>query len=104
VFVVGDSAVAFPKGGERPYPPTAQNSWQMGELVGYNLFALLKDKAMEEFNPIDSGTLASLGRKDAVATIGGNKTPLKGLPASLMKEASNIRYLSHIKGLFSLAY
>jgi NADH:ubiquinone reductase (H+-translocating) len=104
VFVVGDSAVAFPKGSERPYPPTAQNSWQMGELVGYNLFALLKDKAMEEFNPIDSGTLASLGRKDAVATIGGNKTPLKGLPASLMKEASNIRYLSHIKGLFSLAY
>lgn len=104
VFIVGDSAVAFPKGSERPYPPTAQNSWQMGELVGYNLFALLKDKAMEEFNPIDSGTLASLGRKDAVATIGGNKTPLKGLPASLMKEASNIRYLSHIKGLFSLAY
>ena len=104
VFVVGDSAVAFPKGSERPYPPTAQNSWQMGELVGYNLFALLNDKAMEEFNPIDSGTLASLGRKDAVATIGGNKTPLKGLPASLMKEASNVRYLSHIKGLFSLAY
>jgi NADH:ubiquinone reductase (H+-translocating) len=104
VFVVGDSAVAFPKGSERPYAPTAQNSWQMGELVGYNLFALLKDKAMEEFNPIDSGTLASLGRKDAVATIGENNTPLKGLPASLMKEASNIRYLSHIKGLFSLAY
>ncbi|WP_242412761.1 hypothetical protein, partial [Priestia megaterium] len=29
---------------------------------------------------------------------------LKGLPASLMKEASNVRYLSHIKGLFGLAY
>ncbi|MGN7232436.1 hypothetical protein ACTHQ0_27525, partial [Priestia megaterium] len=24
--------------------------------------------------------------------------------ASLMKEASNVRYLSHIKGLFALAY
>ena len=75
-----------------------------GELVGYNVFALIADKKLEEFSPVDSGTLASLGRKDAVAIIGGNQTPLKGLPASLMKEASNIRYLSHIKGLFSLAY
>ncbi|WP_071395671.1 NAD(P)/FAD-dependent oxidoreductase [Bacillus tuaregi] len=104
VFVVGDSAVAFPKEGGRPYAPTAQNAWQMGELVGYNLYAYLMDKSFEVFAPINSGTLASLGRKDAVAEIGGNSTPLKGLPASLMKEASNVRYLTHIKGLFSLAY
>ncbi|MBU5212667.1 NAD(P)/FAD-dependent oxidoreductase [Heyndrickxia oleronia] len=103
VFVVGDSAVLMAPNG-RPYAPTAQNAWQMGELVGYNVFALIADKKLEEFSPVDSGTLASLGRKDAVAIIGGNQTPLKGLPASLMKEASNIRYLSHIKGLFSLAY
>ncbi|KAA9026204.1 NAD(P)/FAD-dependent oxidoreductase [Niallia endozanthoxylica] len=104
VFVVGDSAVAFPPEGGRPYAPTAQNAWQMGELVGYNLYAYLMDKSFEGFAPINSGTLASLGRKDAVAEIGGNSTPLKGLPATLMKEASNVRYLSHIKGLFSLAY
>lgn len=104
VFVVGDSAVVFPKDSERPYPPTAQIAWQMGELVGYNLYAFLQEKVMEAFSPIDSGTLASLGRKDGVATIGGNKTPLKGFPASMMKEASNLRYLSHINGLFTLAY
>jgi NADH:ubiquinone reductase (H+-translocating) len=104
VFVVGDSAVAFPAEGGRPYAPTAQNAWQMGELVGYNLYAYLQDKTFEAFAPINSGTLASLGRKDAVATIGANNTSLKGLPATLMKEASNVRYLSHIKGLFSLAY
>ncbi len=104
VFVVGDSALAFPPDGGRPYAPTAQNAWQMGELVGYNLYAYLMDKSFEAFAPINSGTLASLGRKDAVAEIGGNSTPLKGLPATLMKEASNVRYLSHIKGLFSLAY
>lgn len=104
VFVVGDSAVAFPEEGGRPYAPTAQNAWQMGELVGYNLFAYLEGKTFEKFAPIDSGTLASLGRKDAVAIIGRNQTPLKGLPATLMKEASNVRYLSHIKGLFSLVY
>ncbi|QGQ48005.1 NAD(P)/FAD-dependent oxidoreductase [Metabacillus sediminilitoris] len=104
VFIVGDSAVVFPPGGGRPYAPTAQNAWQMGELVGYNLFAFFNEKSMEEFSPINSGTLASLGRKDGVAIVGGNETPLKGLPASLMKEASNIRYLTHINGLFSLAY
>ena len=103
VFVAGDSAVVFAPDG-RPYPPTAQIAWQMGELIGYNLYATLEGKALEEFAPVNSGTLASLGRKDAVATIGASNTPLKGLPASLMKEASNVRYLSHIKGLFSLAY
>lgn len=103
VFVVGDSAVAMAPNG-RPYPPTAQNAWQMGELVGFNLFAYLEGHKMNEFAPVNSGTLASLGRKDAVATIGANNTSLKGMPATLMKEASNIRYISHINGLFSLAY
>ncbi|MCY8260539.1 FAD-dependent oxidoreductase, partial [Bacillus spizizenii] len=103
VFVAGDSAVYFAPDG-RPYPPTAQIAWQMGELIGYNLFAYLEGKTLETFKPVNSGTLASLGRKDAVAIIGANSTPLKGLPASLMKEASNVRYLTHIKGLFSLAY
>ena len=104
VFVVGDSAVAFPLEGGRPYAPTAQNAWQMGELVGYNLYAYLQGHTLEQFTPVNSGTLASLGRKDGVAEVGGNSTPLKGLPASLLKEASNLRYLSHIKGLFALAY
>lgn len=104
VFVVGDSAVAFPPEGGRPYAPTAQNAWQMGELVGYNLYAAFEGKTLEKFSPINSGTLASLGRKDGVATVGANNTELKGLPATLMKEASNIRYLTHIKALYNLVY
>lgn len=105
VFVLGDSSVALPADGGRPlYAPTAQVAWQMGECAGYNLFAQYKNQDMKEFSAINSGTLASLGRKDAVATIGANNTELKGLPATLMKEASNIRYLTHIKALFGLAY
>ncbi|OMF30041.1 pyridine nucleotide-disulfide oxidoreductase [Paenibacillus sp. FSL H8-0548] len=104
VFLAGDCAVVFPEGGERPYPPTAQLAWQMGETVGYNLAVQIKGGAMDKFVPVFSGTLGSLGRKDGVGTIGGNSTQLKGLPASLMKEASNIRYLSHIHGLFALAH
>ncbi|SOC41901.1 NAD(P)/FAD-dependent oxidoreductase [Ureibacillus acetophenoni] len=105
VFVVGDASVALPADGGRPlYAPTAQNAWQMGEFAGYNIFASIRGQKLKEFSPIDSGTLASLGRKDGVATVGGNKIPLKGLPASLMKEASHVRYLSHIKALYGLAY
>ncbi|NIK79144.1 NADH dehydrogenase [Paenibacillus castaneae] len=104
VFLAGDCAVVFPEGSERPYPPTAQLAWQMGETVGYNLAVQIKGGAMLNFSPVFSGTLGSLGRKDGVGTIGGHSTQLKGLPASLMKEASNIRYLSHIHGMFALAY
>ena len=104
VFLAGDCAVVFPEGGERPYPPTAQLAWQMGETVGYNLSVMVKGGVMDKFVPVFSGTLGSLGRKDAVGTIGGNSTQLKGLPATLMKEASNVRYLSHIQGIFALAY
>ncbi|MCC2685028.1 MAG: NAD(P)/FAD-dependent oxidoreductase [Paenibacillaceae bacterium] len=103
VFLAGDCAVVMAPEG-RPYPPTAQLAWQMGEEVGYNIFAQFHGSPMKTFSPVFSGTLASLGRKDAIGTVGGNKTELKGLPASLMKEASNVRYLSHINGLFSLAY
>lgn len=103
VFIVGDSAVVFGSDG-RPFPPTAQIAWQMGEQTGYNVYAFLENKALKEFTQVNSGTLASLGRKDAVAKIGANDIPLKGMPASLMKEASNVRYLSHIKALYSLAY
>ncbi|GAA3410449.1 NAD(P)/FAD-dependent oxidoreductase [Paenibacillus hodogayensis] len=103
VFLAGDSAVVMSPEG-RPFPPTAQLAWQMGELAGYNIFAYFNGAKMDSFEPVFSGTLASLGRKDAIGTIGGNKTKLKGFPATFMKEASNIRYLSHIKGVFSLAY
>ncbi|MFC5541910.1 MAG: NAD(P)/FAD-dependent oxidoreductase [Bacilli bacterium] len=105
VFVVGDASVALPEGGGRPlYAPTAQNAWQMGEFAGYNIYATIKGQKLKEFSPVNSGTLASLGRKDGVATVGSNNILLKGLPASLMKEASHVRYLSHIKALYGLAY
>ncbi|MCM3388730.1 NAD(P)/FAD-dependent oxidoreductase [Ureibacillus chungkukjangi] len=105
VYVVGDASVALPADGGRPlFAPTAQVAWQMGETAGYNLYATLEGQKLEVFSPVNSGTLASLGRKDGVATVGSNNIPLKGLPASLMKEASHVRYLSHIKALFGLAY
>ncbi|TLS49267.1 NAD(P)/FAD-dependent oxidoreductase [Paenibacillus antri] len=103
VFLAGDCAVVFgPEG--RPYPPTAQLAWQMGELVGANIAATYNGGSLQTFSPVFSGTLASLGRKDGIGSVGENGIELKGAPASLMKKASNARYLSHIEGLFALAY
>ncbi|MBB6675212.1 NAD(P)/FAD-dependent oxidoreductase [Cohnella nanjingensis] len=104
IYLAGDCAVVIPGEGARPYPPTAQLAWQMGETIGYNLSADLKGGVKDSFSPVFSGTLGSLGRKDAVGTIGASQTRLKGTAATLMKEASNIRYLSHINGLFALAH
>lgn len=103
IFLAGDSAIYMDENG-RPYPPSAQLAWQMGETVGYNIYAAYKELPMKAFQPVLSGKLASLGRKDAIATIGERETHVKGLPASLLKEASKARYLAHIKGLFAYAY
>lgn len=103
VFLAGDNAVVMgPEG--RPYPPSAQIAWQMGELIGYNLHAYGKGIPMKAFEFVNSGVLASLGRKDAIGTVGASQLRLKGVPASLMKEASNVRYLGHVNGLFSLVH
>lgn len=104
VFFAGDCAVVFAPGAERPYPPTAQLAWQMGELIGENIAAALKGMRMKQFHPEFSGTLASLGRKDAIGAIGETGIELKGVPASVMKKASHARYLAYIEGLFALAY
>ncbi|SDW47628.1 NAD(P)/FAD-dependent oxidoreductase [Paenibacillus sp. CF384] len=103
VFLAGDCAVVIGPDG-RPYPPTAQLSWQMGERVGGNLFAHFKDARMAAFKPVNSGSLASLGRKDGIGWIGESGIELKGMPATLMKKASDVRYLAHIDGLSLLAY
>ncbi|SFJ36790.1 NADH dehydrogenase [Paenibacillus sp. UNC496MF] len=103
VFLAGDCAIVFGPDG-LPYPQTAQLAWQMGELVGSNLFAFFKGGKMAAFKPVNSGSLASLGRKDGIGMIGESGLELRGLPASLMKKASGMRYLAHINGLFALAY
>ncbi|MFF2483570.1 NAD(P)/FAD-dependent oxidoreductase [Paenibacillus sp. NPDC058071] len=103
VFLAGDNAVVFgPEG--RPYPPSAQIAWQMGEAIGYNLYADYKGIPLQSFQFVNSGVLASLGRKDAIGTVGASQLRLRGLSATLMKEASNVRYLQHVNGLSSILH
>lgn len=98
VFVIGDSALVLTNEG-RPYPPTAQLAWQMGEHCGPQVYALLKGAKLDGFHPHIVATLASLGRKDAIGLVGSRKMELTGKPAGWLKDASNLRYLFEIGAL-----
>jgi NADH:ubiquinone reductase (H+-translocating) len=100
VFVVGDSSIVIGPNG-RPYPPTAQLAWQMGEHVGRQIHGMLKGSKLEKFVPHFDGTLASLGHKDGIGMIGDAKVQIKGKPALWVKSGSNMRYLSAIGALFT---
>lgn len=101
IFLAGDCAVVSDYSG-RPYPPSAQLAIQMGRAAGDNISAWIRGGRMTVFRPQLAGTIVSLGRKDGIGTIGKRQIALKGKPASVMKKASNVRYLSSINGLFSL--
>jgi NADH:ubiquinone reductase (H+-translocating) len=96
VFVIGDSAwFTGPDG--RPLPPTAQAAEQMGTHLVKNLRHGMNGEPMEPFQFHNLGTLASLGHELGVGSVKGMATT--GVPASLMKEATKVKYLWHIGGM-----
>ena len=79
VFVVGDLA-AFEQDG-RPVPGVAPAANQMGDHAARNVLHLAAGGAARPFRYVDKGSLATIGRRAAVASIGRLK--LAGLPAWL---------------------
>lgn len=96
IFVVGDCSLIFNDEG-RPYPPTAQMATQQGEHLGKNLVALLRNGQMTPFKYKPKGTVASLGKGEAIGIVGNKK--LFGWPAAQMKKIIDIRSLFLIGGL-----
>lgn len=96
VYVVGDCSLMFnPEG--RPYPPTAQIASQQGEVCAYNLAASIRGESLKEFQFINRGTVASLGKGEAIGIVGKRK--LKGKTAAWMKKIIDLRYLYTIGGI-----
>ena len=98
VFVIGDNSIVFGEEG-RPYPPTAQIAIQQGDHVGKQIISYIKTEEMEltPFNFNFKGTVASLGKGEAIGRIGNWK--VAGYKASLMKNMIDNRYLYSIGGL-----
>jgi NADH dehydrogenase len=96
VFIIGDCSLVFNDEG-RPYPPTAQIASQQGENVAKNLVALLRGGKTEPFRFDLKGTLASLGRHNAIGVIGKRK--VFGSTASFLKKANDLRWLYTLGGV-----
>ncbi|QHS23119.1 NAD(P)/FAD-dependent oxidoreductase [Virgibacillus sp. MSP4-1] len=99
VFVVGDCALIMNEETSRPYPPTAQIAMQEAEVIAHNLKALVRgSNELESFEFINRGTVASLGSRDAIGVVFGDKK-LYGWSASAMKKIIDNRYLLKLGGI-----
>jgi NADH dehydrogenase len=96
IYVVGDNSLMFNAEG-RPYPPTAQIAMQQGVTCAHNLVASIRNQPLKQFDFKNKGTVASLGKGEAVGIAFGKK--YKGAVAALLKKAIDIRYLYIIGGI-----
>lgn len=81
LFVIGDMASLLQENGE-PVPGVSPAAMQMGTATAKNILADLKGKPRENFTYWDKGTMATIGRKKAIAEAAGMK--FKGFVAWLM--------------------
>jgi NADH:ubiquinone reductase (H+-translocating) len=97
IFVAGDCALIIDEEANRPYPPTAQIAIQQAYTIGRNIKALMNGSKLEEFKPDIKGTVASLGKGEAIGKVGNKK--LFGATASAMKKVIDNRYLFLLGGV-----
>lgn len=97
VYIIGDSSLIINPEIDRPYPPTAQLAMQQGQQLGRNLVAQIRGGEMQPFRYEPKGTVASLGRKEAIGIVGQKK--LYGSTASLMKKLIDLRWLFILGGV-----
>lgn len=96
IYVLGDCSIVMnPEG--RPYPPTAQISMQQADVCAHNLVASIRGEQLKNFVYQSKGTVASLGRGEAIGIVGSRK--IKGGAAAVMKKIVDMRYLYIIGGI-----
>jgi NADH dehydrogenase len=96
IYILGDCSIVMnPEG--RPYPPTAQISMQQAEVCAHNLVASIRGEQLKNFVYQSKGTVASLGRGEAIGIVGSRK--IKGGLAAVMKKVIDVRYLYIIGGI-----
>lgn len=96
VFITGDCSIVMnPEGA--PYPANAQIAVQQGYNVARNLVLSVRGKELKPFAYDYKGTVASLGRGEAVGLLKEKK--VKGKFAALLKKVIDARYLYLIGGI-----
>ena len=90
VFAIGDTALALDADG-KPLPGVAPVAKQQGEYLARLLAARAEGKALPPFRYRDFGSLATIGRKHAVADFG--KVRLSGFIAWVLWSAAHVYFL-----------
>ena len=77
VYALGDCAYMIDKSKEIPYPPTAQIAIKAGKITAKNIINQITKKdnkaILEPFTYHNKGIMATIGKRNAVALIGGKK-------------------------------
>jgi NADH dehydrogenase len=94
IWGIGDCA-RIPKAGGGDVAPLAQNAVREGPLLARNIVAALAGEPSKPFTYRPLGMMASLGDRDAVAQLPGNRM-IAGFPAWLMWRAY---YLGQLPGV-----
>ncbi len=97
VYILGDNSLVFNPDGGRPYPPTAQIAMQAGINCAHNLVASIRNQPLKPFVYQPKGTVASLGKGEAIGIAFGKK--YRGRTAAWLKKAIDLRYLFIIGGI-----
>jgi NADH dehydrogenase len=100
IFVIGDAAVVIGPDG-KPLPGVAPVAKQQGQYVAKLLIARANGKTMPAFRYRDFGALATIGRKRAVAQLGGLK--VSGFAAWLLWSVAHIYFLIGFRNRLAVA-
>lgn len=70
IFAIGDVAAVVTPGNDKGYPGVAQVAIQQGEQLAGNIISIIANKPTRPFSYFNKGSLATVGRNQAVADIG----------------------------------
>jgi NADH dehydrogenase len=70
IFAIGDIAALISKDTPKGHPQVAQAAIQQGKWLGNSLLKIIKDKPVKPFEYKDKGSLATVGKRKAVADLG----------------------------------
>lgn len=101
VFVIGDLAYALQKDGQ-PAPGVAQVAMQEGRVAAKNIAASIARQPRADFNYLNKGDLATIGRGKAIANLLGGRVKLSGRPAWWLWLGIHITYLIGFRNRLSV--
>ena len=91
VFVIGDAAAFVAENGTRPLPGVVPVAMQQGRFVARQIHRSVCGHVREKFAYVDKGSMATIGRKRAVAQLG--RIRLRGFVAWVAWLVVHINYL-----------